>query len=265
MNPLLSTAAIMGAELAVCASPDDPESHEHCQPAPVYYSRPLDLDVANDFRDTPREPGSRGRAVGVRPWDQIVGQTWHQTATAALDEDHPGLLLIPAHCLLHRSGAITLLHHPTAYVQHGHVLNPGTIGIEVVCRAAGTEGDERTFWRSTEEKTGWRTLKDGSRKWVGKKSYAQLVHEATPAQLEAIPRIMAYYCKLVARERKLAPDAQGARGQWGHCQGHESRTSDPGSRIYQAVDRARVELDMPPVHQLWLGSGRPVKVAWLAH
>lgn len=251
MNPLLSTAMLMATEMAICASPDDPESHEHCQPAPVFYSRPLELKIANDFRDTPREPGSRGRSIGVRPWEQIVGQTWHQTATDALDEDHPGLLLIPAHLLLHRSGAVSLLHHPRAYVQHGHALNAGTIGIEVVCRAAGTEGVGKTFWRSKKE------IK------AGKSPYA-LMREATEAQIKAIPLIMAYYCNLVARERNFPPGQLGARGQWAHKQGDESRTSDPGSRIYQAVDRARIYLGLPSVDRLTLGSGTPVEREWLS-
>jgi hypothetical protein len=276
MSPL---SALDNLELEECRDAGDPQSEEHCQAAPVYYSDALDLAIANDLRDAPRPKGARGRAVGVRPWSQIVGITWHQTATKDFPPGHHGLLNVPAHAMLHRDGSVSLLHHPTAYVYHGHALNHGTIGVEIACRAAGVEGERLTFWRSRKEIQGWHEAmeahgaiwpervgydKTHPGKWHPPQTYSDLVAEATDAQLAAIPLIMGYYVRLVgANAYPDIPGQHSARGQWAHRQGHESRTSDPGSRIFKAVDRARKELGLPDVHKLHLGSGRPVDVTWL--
>lgn len=232
-------------------------------------------DVAHDFRTVARADAfRRGRAVGTRPWTQIVGLTWHQTASGHLDESHSQLLGIPAHILLHRSGRWSLLHAATDYVQHGHLLNGGTIGIEVDARAAGVESDEDTFWRSPREIHGYHeACTVGGRKyklaigrrtghpgrWHPPQTYDELVAEATPAQLAAIPNIMAWCCAEVA--------SHGARisGNWAHRQGHKSRTTDPGSRIWQAVERAErenPELGLLDRRDMTLGSGKTIPKVW---
>lgn len=215
--------------------------------------------VAHDFRTVVRsEPFKRGRPVGTRAWSKIVGITWHQTASGELDESHAKLLAIPAHILLHRSGRWSLLHPPTAYVQHGHALNGGTIGIEVDARAAGVAGDPRTFWRSTREKEGY---VDESKRRYPPKDYHSLVREATDAQLAAIPLIMRWCAdELAAHGGKLL-------GNWAHRQGHSSRTTDPGSRIWQAVERAEGQLRRDGIilndyRDRTLGSGKPIPKEW---
>lgn len=208
-------------------------------PTPV-----LALDIAKDFRDLKRPAGSRARIIAVRPWTKIVGITLHQTATADFAPSHSGLDDVPAHAMVHRDGRVSLLHHPTARVQHGHALNGGTIGIEIACRAAGTEGDPATFWRSAKEKAAGRT-------------YAQLVAEATDIQLAAVRDLVRYYFDLVA------DNGGEIRGLWAHRQGHESRTSDPGSRIWRGVaEPLRHELELADVRDLTLGSGTKVPAQW---
>ncbi len=212
--------------------------------------------VAHDFRGLPREDKhERGRPAGVRPISNVVGLTWHCTASGELDEDHPNLEGIPAGLLIHRSGAVTLLGNFTDYMEHGHALNGGTFGIEVDCRPARIEGDPRTFWRSKEEETGWRTYDDGRPpKFVGIKTYDDLVCEATHAQLEVIPVVMRWCMSEVAR----LGGKPGVRANWAHRQGHWSRTGDPGERVWTAVRSAGARLGLADVEHRTLGSGNPI-------
>jgi hypothetical protein len=229
------------------------------KPQPGRAEFPAPLDIAADLRDVPRK--GRGAAVGTRPWSRIVGITLHQTATRDFAPSHAGLDDVPAHAMVHRDGRVSLLHHPTAYVQHGHALNGGTIGIEIACRAAGTEGDASTFWRSAEEKDGWERDKNGKKtgRFLGIKTYAELVREATDIQLAAARDLCRYYFDLVA------DNGGKVRGIWGHNQGHSSRTSDPGSRIWrQVAEPLRVELELKDVRDMTLGSGTTVPKAWRA-
>ena len=205
--------------------------------------------VAHDFRGLERaDVFARGRAVGTREWSKVVGLCWHQTASGHLHESHPKLLAIPAHILLHRSGRWSLLHPLNAYVQHGHALNGGTIGIEVDCRAAGVEGDASTFWRSAKEKAAGLQFDD-------------LVQEATDEQMQAIPTIMRWCIAEVAN------NGGDIRANWAHRQGHRSRTTDPGSRIWGAVERAQAMgpafgFQLADVRDMKLGSGKPIEQEW---
>lgn len=204
------------------------------------------MKLAHDLRHIARsEKFKRGRAKGMRPWSQIVGITWHQTASGALDEDHPKLLAIPAHILLHRNGDYSLLHHFDHIVWHGNALNGGTIGIEIDCRAAGVEGDPDTFWISKRER-------------AAGKGYADLVQEASPQQLYMIPKLMKMCC-----DEALARGGQ-ILGNWAHRQGHSSRTSDPGSTIWKQVERAQVQLGYPfnDYRDRALGTGKPIPAEW---
>jgi hypothetical protein len=213
---------------------------EHSGPAPWY------LDVARDLRDTPRPAGSRARIVRVRKATSIVGITLHQTAT----RDFHHVYQVPAHAMVHRDGRVSLLHHPTAYVYHGHALNGGTIGIEIACRAAGTEGDPSTFWRSARERNGYR---DERGRWHPPRDYAELVCEATDIQLAATRDLVRYYCELVPSVRAL----------WAHRQGRDDRTSDPGSRIWRNVaEPLREELELVDVRDMVLGDGMPIPESW---
>lgn len=231
---------------------------------------PVELDVARDLRDTPRASGSRGRIVKIRKASSIVGITLHQTATADFPVRDRLLLQVPAHAMVHRDGRVSLLHHPTAYVYHGHALNAGTIGIEIACRAAGVEGVESTFWRSKKEVHGYHAAivaPDGEvmtpehigpkaghpGRWHPPREYAELVAEATDLQLAATRDLVRYYCELVPT----------VRGLWAHRQGRGDRTSDPGSRIWQGVaEPLRTELGLADVRDLVLGDGHPIPDEW---
>lgn len=241
MNPLNSGAFLSSVDAN--PSEDDPESYEHVPATAAYADLPKGIGLAKDFRDLKRPAGARGRAVGVRPWKQIVGITMHQTATRDFAPDHSGLSNVPAHAMIHRDGKVSLLHHPTAYVQHGNALNGGTIGIEIACRAAGVEGKASTFWRSEAEKAAGKPM-------------SVLVNEATNAQLHSLSVLTAYYCDLVK--------AHGGeiRGLWAHRQGSASRTTDPGSRIWHQVERDRIALQLVDVRDITLGDGNPIPPEW---
>jgi len=202
------------------------------------------MNIVNDLRDTPRPKDSRGEVQRTRKPGQIVGVTLHQTATADFPPTHKGLSKVPAHAMVHRDGSVSLLHHPTSVVYHGNALNGGTIGIEIACRAAGTEGDASTFWRSSAE------IAEG-------KHMADLVHEATDVQLVAAVDLCRFYIGQVS-------ELGGAvRGIWAHRQGHKSRTTDPGSRIWKHVaERVRMDLGLADVRDLHLGTGLPIPVSW---
>lgn len=202
------------------------------------------LDIVNDFRDVARPKGTRGAAIRPRPVKDIVGITLHQTATRDFTPDHRGLINVPAHAMVHRDGSVSLLHHPTNIVYHGNALNGGTIGIEIACRAAGTEGDASTFWRSTAERGAGL-------------HYADLVAEATDLQLRA--------ARLLCREyiREVSALGGAIRGIWAHRQGHSSRTSDPGSRIWTNVaEQVRLDLGLADVRDQTLGSGKTIPASW---
>ena len=186
----------------------------------------------------------RGRAKGWRPWSKVTGITLHQTASGNLHADHRLLLAIPAHAIVHCDGSVSLLHAPTSVVYHGHGLNAQTIGIEIDCRAAGTEGDASTFWRSTTDRL------------LGC-SYELLVREATAEQLEAARWLVSKYAGMV--------EQSGGRiaTLWAHRQSHSSRTSDPGSRIWKGVALPMIAaLGLVDVSHLTLGTGRAIPKEW---
>lgn len=202
------------------------------------------MKIANDFRQILRVKGTRGAAHGTRPIHDVVGITLHQTGTRDFSPHHSGLASVPAHAMVHRDGSVSLLHDFLAIVWHGNSLNGGTIGIEIACRAAGTEGDASTFWVSKAER------KRGA-------TFEQLVAEATDDQLQAAYDLCRWYCEGVSR-------AGGAiRGVWGHVQGHWSRTSDPGSKIWKTVaERVRLDVGLADVRDMTLGTGKPIPESW---
>lgn len=202
----------------------------------------FDLEVVHDLRAVIRPANDRGRTIRIRPWTSVLGLCDHQTG-CLIGPEHPGLAHIPAHVLIFRDGTIALLHWFTDYVQHGHRLNAGTVGNEVVCRASGIAGNPRSFWRSPKEKQRGQ-------------GYDELVHEATDAQLVALANVHRYECEVVS--------ACGGRirGIWAHRQGHASRTTDPGSRIWAVAQDSTIELGLADVQDYHLGSGKPIPGAW---
>lgn len=198
------------------------------------------------WTDLKKEPRTkkRGRAHGKRKWKTITGITLHQTAVD-FGTNPRRLLNVPVHGATLNDGHIVLLHSPVDYMWHGHALNKTDIGIEVSCRAAGIEGNSNTFWRSKKEKEKGKT-------------YEQLVKEATDIQIEATKELCRYYINTVKEH--------GGEIKYihAHRQGHSSRVSDPGSRIWQLVAVPIMEefgLTSHPVG--WkIGSGNPIPEAW---
>jgi hypothetical protein len=195
--------------------------------------------LVHDYRQIPRT--GRGRAHGTRPIEQVTAILDHQTAC---ELNRPERFLgVPAHAGITGWGNIVLLHPVRAYMYHANGANKFTYGIEHSARAAGIEGDARSFWRSRREKAAGRT-------------YADLVHEIDDRQAIASLLLRAYVVDEVAR--------QGGRivASMFHRNSHSSRTSDPGSRIALTVSRPfaverGLEYGSPVV-----GSGSRTPGAW---
>jgi hypothetical protein len=203
-----------------------------------------------DHRQTPRKKDSRGdgRAWGTRSLAKLTGVCWHQTA--CWFDDPLRMLSVPAHIGILPS-SVVLLHPLRAYVPHGHTCNAFTLGVEVMARAAGIEGNRDTFWRSPAEKHGYHpeVKRDGkviAKKHIGRssthpaayrppKSYEDLVHEATDRQLLVMEIVADYIVEEVERQAKIERAAgkvvPGVGYQLFHRNGRDDRTSDPGSRI----------------------------------
>lgn len=202
------------------------------------------MKIANDFRQLPRVKGTRGAPHGTRPIRDVVGITLHQTATRDFSPHHSGLASVPAHAMVHRDGSVSLLHDFLSIVWHGNALNGGTIGIEIACRAAGTEGDASTFWISKGERKKGATFQD-------------LVAEATDDQLQSAYDLCRWYIDGVSKM------GGAIRGLWAHRQGHWSRTSDPGSRIWKRVaETVRLDVGLADVRDMTLGTGKPIPQEW---
>lgn len=211
-------------------------------PAPAKPEPERFLGSFLDLRNKPRTK-ERGEAQGKRSWKDAKGICLHQTAVVFSRAER--MLNVPAHAGTMQDGQVVLLHDPTAYLFHAHRLNRYDIGIEVSCRAAGIEGDASSFWRSSDE------IKN-------KKQYKDLVSESTDIQLEATRNLCRYYIELVS--------LHGGKIEFMHAhrQGHSSRRSDPGSRIWQEVTipiMKEFNLSCGPVG--WkAGSGKPIPEIW---
>lgn len=205
----------------------------------------LGVPRVQDLRNVVRSDAmERGRAKGKRPIGQVTALCLHQTATDALAPDHPRLTAIPAHDLVHEDGTITLLHDMQDVVWHGHALNRFSVGIEIVCREPGVAGLERSFWRRPSERAAGKTMAD-------------LVAPMTEVQAwSAIALCRGHAGEITLRGGKLEMVVA-------HRQGHRSRTSDPGSRVWQMVaEPVRKQLGLADASARTWGSGKPLPDAW---
>lgn len=199
-----------------------------------------------DFVDLTMEPRTkeRGEAKGKRKWKNIKSICLHQTAVD-FGTNPRRMLNVPVHGATLRNGKVILLHTPTHYMWHAHSLNKESIGIEVSCRTAGVHRVERTFWLSKKEKQAGKT-------------YPQLVSDPTKIQIEATKELCRYYIELVGMN---GGEIEYIRA---HRQGHESRTGDPGSIIWEEVGIPIMEefgLSCGPIG--WtIGSGTPIPQIW---
>lgn len=201
-------------------------------------SRPGDPNVTDHCGKT--RTVKRGQSHGTRLWSQITGITLHQTAVDFGSPEHGKILVVPSHTMTFQDGQVALLNSPELIMWHGNKLNKTDIGIEVSCHAAGIEGNLGTFR-------------------APKKKQDMLPLEATDAQLESTFWAVRYYCDLVAEH--------GGKILYihAHRQGTDTRTSDPGSRIWQHVAlRAEGELGLTsgPRPGWTIGRGQPIPTAW---
>lgn len=204
-----------------------------------------------DYRQRKREAAEkRGRAHGTRDLSGVTALWLHQTAAMLGSPER--FLSVPSHAGVDTVARVTLLHPLRAYLYHGHAANRFSIGIEVACRAAGIEGDGRTFWISTKEMLSGRV-------------YSQLVHEATDEQIVATRHLVRYYIEEVERQaqplRAQGLVVPGIRAFGDHRNSHKSRVSDPGSRLHhEVVEWAVREFDLKrgPV----VGSGTLSPTVW---
>ncbi len=195
-----------------------------------------------DLRAQPKR--GRSKARGTRPWSQVGGICLHQTAVGPGHMGRRSIRGVPAHAVV-GVDAVYLLWDPTVVLWHGHAANRWTIGIEIDCRAARIEGDDRTVWLSRRDKAARRTASD-------------VLREATNAQLDAAASLCRYYDGL-----RDSHDSGGPTAVIAHRQSHRSRVGDPGSRIWQGV-KARLadEPDIEfPEDETW-GSGKPIPEEW---
>lgn len=167
-----------------------------------------------DYRQIPRT--GRGKAHGTRPIEQVTAILDHQTACVLARPER--FLGVPSHAGITDAGDIVLLHPVRAYLYHAHSANRFSYGVEHSARAAGIEGEPRSFWRSVREK-------------LAGKTYTDLVREIDDRQALASLLLRAYVVDEVAR--------QGGKivASMFHRNAHKSRTSDPGSRIAMLVSR----------------------------
>ncbi len=181
-----------------------------------------------DWREKPRK--GRGEARGTRDLRRCTALLWHQTATQSMGLSQS--LGVPVHAIVHERTVI-LLHPIRAYLYHAGAANAFSIGVEIVCRAAGLEGDMRTVW-----------TRDGERA-------ADVVREATDGQLAAARLLGDYY---VAEAPIVA--------SMYHRNSSSSRVSDPGSRIAWGVGLRVAEKHGLQHGGPVVGSGKSTPTCW---
>jgi N-acetyl-anhydromuramyl-L-alanine amidase AmpD len=181
---------------------------------------PLASGKFHDLRATAAQSNIGGR----RPWTQITGITLHQTA-CVLGENPPRWNTIAAHLGVTRGGQVVWMHDFEKIVWHGNGFNNTTIGIEMDGTYAGVDGDDRTFWRPTDEPT-------------------RTAQTPTPELIEAAKATVRWICQEVVRHGGRIKQIVA------HRQSSNQRDSDPGSALWQRVA-------MPLHQELGLDDGGP--------
>lgn len=192
------------------------------------------VEVA-DLRQTPKAGrAARARSKGTR--SKTEGVCVHQTAGPVRNWAN-----VPCHIGIDRDGRVSLVHSLDAYLYAAHALNRRSVSVEIECRAAGIEGVDRTFWRRASEKEKGETMD-------------ALAYEANEKQLRALQLVLFYLAQVY-----------GALKLWAHRQSHKSRVSDPGSRIYAAMEAAAaVNSKLMTAPDDVFGSGTVIPRQWRA-
>lgn len=207
-------------------------------PAVLPYDKLANRCRVVDMRQLPRTGG--GRARGTRKISNIDTLWLHQTAAVLTTPDR--FRSVPAHRGVPILAQAVLLHPIRAYMYHGHGANSCSIGYEIACRAAGIEGNAKTFWRSKKE------VKAGKR-------YEDIVHEASDDQIDVARMIMQYDIEETAR--------QGGEIRYvgSHRQSSGQKISDPGQRLWVALGEwAITRFKLKRSREF--GSGRQNPTAW---
>lgn len=202
-----------------------------------------------DLRGRPRTK-RRGESKGYRRWEKVNAITWHQSAVWF--ENPEAALNWPVHGVVMPDGTVVLLHDPTAYLHQAHALNRDSIGIEIVCMAAGIEGNDGT--RNVPKKINPKTQKKWTREdWLKKKP----TRECTEIQIQCGKALARYY------DRLFTENEGSIAYQHTHRQGHKSRIADPGSRIFQMiVEPSAAELNHTIRYSWARGSGNKIPAFW---
>ena len=210
---------------------EDIETQKALPPAEVDYEW-------TDLRGKPRTK-SRGEGKGHRPASQVRGVCVHQMAVdIGLDPER--CLNIPAHSSILRDGHQVEMHEATTLLWSGHALNKYDVHLEFSGRCAGIEGDGRTLWLP-------RSLRD-------KGEPLDHASEITTAQIKSGRQKLRSYVQRYPSIEFIHT----------HRQGHSSRVSDPGSRVYREVVLWAIDkLGLNPGPPGWsAGSGKPNPDAW---
>jgi hypothetical protein len=175
-------------------------------------------------------------AHGVRDWASIDSVVLHQTACDL--GERPGRWdSLRAQVGVTRGGQVFQVYPLDTLVYHGNSFNKRSVGVELSGSYEGIEGQRATWWQPE-------GVKDPQR--------------PTPELIEAARRAVRWIVAEV-----------GARGGkvrycFSHRQSSDTRQSDPGSAIWQAVGLwAQSELglsDGGPGFRV--GDGRPIPEAW---
>lgn len=168
---------------------------------------------------------SKGKTHGTRGPEAVTAVCLHQTAVMM---SHKSALRSQYHSLIYPDGTAVLCHPATAYLWHARKANRFSVGVALVCCAAGVEGNPRTLWRPKSEPSRQAT-------------------EATDAQLKTARAICGYYLRTLPNLRNVIAHRQSSR----------MRRSDPGSRIWQHV---ALQVDLCP--GATLARGLPLPSEW---
>jgi N-acetyl-anhydromuramyl-L-alanine amidase AmpD len=171
-----------------------------------------------------RSIASQNQIGGRRAWGQVTGITLHQTA-CVLGERPQRWSTVVAHLGVTRGGQVCWMHDFEKIVWHGNGFNNRMIGIEMDGTYAGIEGDDRTFWRPSDEPD-------------------RKPQTPTIELVDAAKATVRWICQQVARH--------GGRIEQlvAHRQASNQRQSDPGSALWKQVA-------MPLHAELGLSDGGP--------
>ena len=216
----------------------------------VRRARELGITV-HDLRQYPRlGKHKRGSAKGTRNITDISTVLFHQMA--AVINDPMRCLGIPSHGAIVRNGDIVLQQPLRAHMWHANAANKFSIGIEIAARAAGIDGDPRTFWRTKNERNGY-TDKRGIRH--PPKTYDDVGAEVTHKQIQAANILADYYIEETERQGGQIDHTMD------HRNSHKSRVGCPGSRIHKHCTAATAWRHILTHHEP-VGSGKPNPEAW---